>query len=140
MYTSGMERISRIQGFADYKMLQERFPTPSGGLVESKKDSVVFVEVTFPSEDKDSVWNKKNTKVRFDFSKLSKIYLKLKRGNTEKLQVDEICLSDRRKQLMFTISNIRKREKWWLAVWFERFLNERRQNEQGFYGEGIFIN
>ncbi|CBY19767.1 unnamed protein product [Oikopleura dioica] len=55
MYTSGMERISRIQGFADYKIIQERFASPSGGLVEGKKESVVFVEVTFPSEDKDSV-------------------------------------------------------------------------------------
>lgn len=55
MYTSGMERISRIQGFADYKIIQERFASPSGGLVECKKESVVFVEVTFPSEDKDSV-------------------------------------------------------------------------------------
>ena len=55
MYTSGMERISRIQGFADYKIIQERFASPSGGLVECKKESVVFVEVTFPSEDKVSV-------------------------------------------------------------------------------------
>jgi hypothetical protein len=55
MYTSGLERVSRIQGFADYKIVQERFPSPEGGLVESKKESVAFVEVTFPSEDKDSV-------------------------------------------------------------------------------------